>query len=198
MTKMTSGMLHRNPMCDMLQLTRPELEAGLEHIRCSPKDHGTLELIVRRPRNGEREILQEATLDPVAGLVGDNWDTRNPHPAARTESPVDRQLTIMNARATALVAQVKDRWALAGDQLYLDLDLSDENLPVGSRLVLGTAVVEITPPPHLGCKKFTARFGVEATKFVNSPEGKRLHLRGVNAKVLQAGTIRVGDVVRKV
>jgi MOSC domain-containing protein YiiM len=185
-------------MAEIIHLTRAELDAGLEHIRRSPRDHGVLELIVRRPRILAREVLQEGMLDPLTGLAGDNWDQRAAHPAARKDTAVDRQLTIMNARAIALVAQSKDRWPLAGDQLYLDLDLSDANLPPGSRLALGTAVVEITPPPHLGCKKFTARFGLEAMKFVNSPLGRQLHLRGVNAKVVQAGTIRIGDVVRKV
>jgi MOSC domain-containing protein YiiM len=103
----------------------------------------------------------------------------------------------MNARVAALVAQDPDRWALAGDQLYLDLDLSEDNLPPGARLALGAAVLEITAEPHTGCKKFSARFGLDASRFVNSPEGKRLNLRGVNAKVVQAGTIRVGDVARK-
>jgi MOSC domain-containing protein YiiM len=106
------------------------------------------------------------------------------------------QLNIMNSRAIALVAQDKDRWQLAGDQLFVDLDLSDANLPPGSRLVLGGAVIEVTDPPHTGCKKFTARFGLDAMKFVNSPVGTQLHLRGINAKVVQPGVIRVGDVAK--
>jgi MOSC domain-containing protein YiiM len=104
----------------------------------------------------------------------------------------------MNARAVALLAQSADRWALAGDQLFLDLDLTDENLPPGTRLAIGTAVIEITAQPHTGCDKFAARFGADATRFVNSAEGKRLHLRGINAKVVRSGTIRVGDVAVKV
>jgi MOSC domain-containing protein YiiM len=104
----------------------------------------------------------------------------------------------MNARCIELLAQSEERWALAGDQLYVDFDLSEENIPTGTRLKIGSAIIEVSAEPHSGCKKFSARFGVEAMKFVNSPEGKRLHLRGINTKVIQAGTIRVGDIVRKI
>jgi MOSC domain-containing protein YiiM len=104
----------------------------------------------------------------------------------------------MNSRAIELVAQDQKRWSLAGDQLYIDMDLSDANLPPGTRLMIGSAVIEVSAIPHTGCKKFSSRFGVDAMKFVNSPEGKRLHLRGINTRVVQAGIIRVGDVVRKV
>ena len=108
------------------------------------------------------------------------------------------QINIMNSRTVALVAQHKDRWPLAGDQLYLDLDLSVANLPVGTLLALGSAVLEVTPPPHTGCLKFVARFGVEAMKFVNSPVGRQLNLRGINARVVQSGGIRIGDVATKI
>lgn len=133
----------------------------------------------------------------AVGLVGDTWRARD---SSRTEdgSPhPDMQLNIMNARVIALLAQSDDRWPLAGDQLFLDLDLTGENLPAGTRLALGSAIIEVTPPPHTGCGKFAARFGVDATKFVNSKEGRRLHLRGINAKVVQSGTIRVGDLASK-
>jgi MOSC domain-containing protein YiiM len=180
-------------MIDMNHLTMPEFEAGLDTIRQSPRDAGVLELIVRRPQTDVREILDEGELDLDAGLVGDNWSTRG---SGSTADP-DRQLTVMNARAIALVAQTKERWPLAGDQLFIDLDLSTSNVPPGTRLALGTAVIEVTAPPHTGCKKFSARFGLEALKFVNSPVGKQLQLRGINAKVVQPGLIRVGDVARK-
>ncbi|HYN83879.1 MAG TPA: hypothetical protein VER32_01415 [Pyrinomonadaceae bacterium] len=182
----------------MRHLTTEELEAGLDEIRLSPKDEGVLELIVRRPRVDEREVLEEAELDLTEGLVGDSWRER---PSSRTPdgSPhPEMQLNIMNARAVALVAQGRERWPLAGDQLYLDLDLSEENLPAGTRLEIGTAVIEVTAQPHTGCKKFVSRFGPDAMKFVNSPAGKRLHLRGINAKVVRPGRIRVGQVARKV
>jgi hypothetical protein len=178
-------------------LTMPELEAGLEHIRQSPQEVGTLELIVRRPAVDGREVLDEGHLDLEEGLVGDTWRGRGSSRTADGSAHPDMQLNIMNSRAAALVAQDKQRWPLAGDQLYIDLDLSDTNLPAGTRLALGEAVIEVTDQPHTGCKKFAARFGVDAVKFVNSPAGKALHLRGINAKVVQPGVIRVGDSVIK-
>jgi hypothetical protein len=181
----------------MNHLTMPELEAGLDTIRQSPREAGVLELIARRPQTDVREILDEAELDLEAGLVGDNWSTRGSGSTADGSADPNRQLTIMNARAIALVAQEKERWPLAGDQLFIDLDLSTSNVPPGTRLALGSAVIEVTAPPHTGCKKFSARFGLEALKFISSPEGQQLQLRGVNAKVVQPGLIRVGDMARK-
>jgi hypothetical protein len=181
----------------MSHLTKQQLEAGLDHIRLSPKDAGRVELIVRRPKIEHREVLEEAELSPVDGLIGDNWNVRGssrtpdggPHP--------EMQINIMNSRAVALVAQEKDHWPLAGDQLYIDLDLSKRNLPAGSRISIGSAILEVTSPPHTGCKKFVARFGLEAMKFVNSEIGKELCLRGINARVVQGGVIRVGQVAIK-
>jgi hypothetical protein len=179
-------------------LTTAELEAGLDEIHRAPKDDGVLRLIVRRPRTEEREVLEEGDLHPVEGLMGDNWITRRSSRTSDGAPDPDTQLNIMSARVAALVAQAEDRWQLAGDQLYIDMDLSVENLPPGTRLSIGSAIIEVTPPPHTGCKKFVARFGLEAMKFVNSPLGKELHLRGINAKVVQAGVIRVGQVVKKI
>jgi hypothetical protein len=179
-------------------LTRLELEAGLEEIRRAPKDKGVLELIVRRPAVNDREILSEAELRLDEGLVGDSWKRRRSTSTPDGSPNPDMQINIMGARVIALVAPDKNRWPLAGDQLFLDLDLSAENLPAGARLSLGSAVLEVTPPPHLGCRKFVARFGLEAMQFVNSALGKELHLRGINAKVVQAGMIRVGDLARKI
>jgi hypothetical protein len=178
-------------------LTIEELEAGLDEIRRAPRDQGTLQLIVRRPQVNAREVLEEGHLDPVHGLVGDTWETRGSSRSRSGSAHLDTQLNIMNARAIALVAQSTDRWALAGDQLYIDLDLSVANLPPGTRLGLGSAVIEITEEPHTGCGKFASRFGVDAVKFVNSQEGKKLRLRGLNAKVVVPGVIRIGDVAKK-
>lgn len=172
-------------------LTREELEAGLETIRNSPKDAGVVELIVSRPSPAEREVLDHAHLDPGQGLVGDSWGNRMPDPNPHT------QLNVMNARVISLIAQDKARWPLAGDQLFVDLDLGDENLPPGTQIEIGDAVIEVSAEPHLGCGKFVQRFGVDAMKFVNSPLGRQLHLRGINARVVRAGAIRVGDVARK-
>ena len=177
--------------------TTAELEAGLEEIRRSPPDEGLLHLIVRRPRVGEREVMDEAELDAVAGLVGDTWNVRKSSRTADGSPHPDMQLNLMNARTVALIAGEKSRWPLAGDQLYVDLDLSEANLPAGTRLALGSAIIEVTAQPHAGCAKFKDRFGPDALAFVNSPIGKELHLRGINAKVVQSGRIRPGDVVRK-
>lgn len=182
----------------MKHLTMEELEAGLDNIRNSPADEGVLELIVRRPQIGEREILEEGELHLTHGLVGDNWSIRGSSRTADGSSHPDMQLNIMNARAIALFAQQRDRWPLAGDQLFVDLDLSPDNLPSGTRLALGSAVIEVTNQPHTGCKKFVERFGLDALKFVSSPVGKALNLRGINAKVVQPGVIRVGCQVKKV
>jgi hypothetical protein len=175
-----------------------ELEAGLDEICRSPKDEGILRLIVRRPRVDEREVLREGRLDLVEGLVGDTWKVRGSRHTLDGSSHQDMQLNIVNSRVIALLAQDSERWQLAGDQLFLDLDLSDSNLPAGTQLALGSAVIEVTDKPHTGCQKFLSRFGPDAMKFVNSTLGKQLHLRGINAKVVRPGVIRVGDVARKV
>lgn len=175
-----------------------ELEAGMEYIRQSPKDHGTLKMIVRRPQDDGRETVTEAEITLTDGLVGDNWRQRGSKHMPNGSANPEAQITVMNARIIALVARSEERWPLAGDQLFVDLDLSEENLPPGTRLAIGTLVIEVSAVPHTGCRKFSDRFGVEAMKFVNSPEGRQLHLRGINTRVVQPGTIRVGDVVRKV
>ena len=174
-------------------LTMEELEENLDELRLSPRDKGSLRMIVRRPRSGEREVIEEGSLSVEEGLSGDNWSRRNPG----APLDVDRQLTIMNARVAGLLAQQEDRWHLFGDQLYIDLELSEENLPTGTRLALGGAVIEVTSIDHTGCKKFAERFGVDAVKFVSAPPGKELRLRGIYAKVVQPGPIRVGDLARK-
>ena len=182
---------------EIKHLTMDELEAGLADIRQAPKDEGVLQLIVRRPQVDEREILEAGELKVEAGLVGDSWSGRGSSRTADGSPYTDMQLNIMNARVAALVAQDKSRWQLAGDQLYLDMDLSAVNLPAGTQLAIGSAVIEVTAPPHTGCRKFVSRFGLDAMKFVNSSVGRELSLRGINAKVVQPGRIRVGDVAKK-
>jgi hypothetical protein len=163
----------------------------LAGVKAAPADGGTLQLIVRRPTENVRDVVAAAELSETAGLVGDNWSTGRANPSC--------QLTIMNVRAAQLVATSQDRWPLAGDQLYIDLDVSGANLPVGTRLAIGAeAVVEVTAEPHTGCSKFVERFGLAAMKFVNSPAGRALNLRGINTRIVHGGTVRVGDTVRKV
>lgn len=182
----------------MKHLTMEELEAALDHLRQAPKDDGVLHLIVRRPQTDEREVLEEAELDPVRGLIGDNWYVRGSSKTPDGSAHPEMQINIMNARVTALVAQEKDRWQLAGDQLYIDMDLSKVNLPARSRFAIGSAVLEVSPLPHTGCHKFVSRFGHDAMKFVNSTVGKELCLRGINAKVVQGGVVKVGETARKI
>lgn len=181
----------------MDHLSLAELEQGLDTIRNSPADHGVLELIVRRPEVDAREVLDEGRLDPAHGLVGDGWKSRWTRDHEGGLPDPEKQLTLMNSRVIALVAGDRTRWPLAGDQLFVDLDLSAANLPPGTRLSLGTAEIEITPPPHTGCKKFVSRFGVDALKFLNSPVGRQLNFRGVHARVVTPGTVRAGDRVKK-
>ena len=181
-----------------LHASRQQLDAALPHIQASPLDAGELQLIVRRPAKGQREVVSEAQLDEIRGLVGDNWLQRGSSATPNGSAHPDMQINIMNARAIAAIAIEKSRWALAGDQLYIDLDLSEANLPPGTRLAIGDTLLEISAEPHLGCKSFSGRFGRDAVMFVNSDIGKALHLRGLNARIVRGGTVRTGDIARKV
>jgi hypothetical protein len=173
------------------------LEQGLPQIRLSPRGVGRVELIARRPTVEERELLREAELDPVQGLLGDCWRERGSGATEDGSAHPELQLTLMNARAAALVAGDPERWALAGDQLYVDLDLSCDHLPPGTRLEVGNAVIEVTAQPHRGCGKFARRFGVDALRFVNSDAGRELNLRGINTRIVVGGAVRIGDAIRK-
>jgi MOSC domain-containing protein YiiM len=177
--------------------TAEELEAGLDRVRASPREEGVVELIVRRPGVDEREVLEQAELDLVEGLVGDGWNRRGSSRTPDGSAHPGMQVTLMNARVAELVARERGRWALAGDQLYVDLDLSAANLPAGTRLRLGSAELEVTEELHAGCAKFTARFGRAAIRFVNGPGGRELRLRGMYARVVVPGTVRRGDPIRR-
>lgn len=182
----------------MTHRTTAELESHLDHLRAAPAHAGTLEMVVRRPAVEQRELLDEGVLDEADGLVGDNWLERATSIAIAEGRHLKAQLNVMSARMVQLLAPTTTEQALAGDQLFLDLDISVANLPAGTRLAIGDeAVIEVTDKPHNGCAKFTARFGHDAMTFVNSPVGKELRLRGFNARVVSGGVIRPGDKVRK-
>lgn len=174
------------------------IEAGLDHVRASPADAGTVTRIVARPAEGEREELTEAELRIQVGLVGDNWIDRGSRRTADGKSNPDMALNLTNSRFLELVAPDVADQLLAGDQLHVDLDLSETNMPPGTRLALGNAIIEITAEPHNGCAKYRRRFGEDALAFVNSPLGKELHLRGINARVIVPGTLQPGDTITKV
>lgn len=178
-------------------LTTDEIASGMETVLASPADRGSLRLIVARPAIGKRTVLHEADLDADQGLIGDNWSTRGSKRTANGGGHPDMQINIMNARFAELVAGSKERIHLAGDQLFVDLDLSRSNLPPLTRLAVGTAVLEITAIPHLGCKKFVERFGTDAMRYANSEFGRRHNLRGVNAKVVRSGRVQIGDAITK-
>ena len=173
------------------------LEESLDHIRNAPADAGTVELIARRPAEDVREVLTEGRLDTQDGLVGDTWRSRGSRHTPDGGPNPDSQITLMNARAAAAIAGERERWAQAGDQIYVDFDLSLTNLPPGSRIQIGSAVIEFSETPHTGCAKFSARFGNDALRFVNSPAGRELRLRGANCRVVMAGIVRPGDAIRK-
>jgi MOSC domain-containing protein len=176
------------------QLEGP-FDSHLEAVRAAPADNGRVEIIARRLAEGEREVLEEARLDVDLGLVGDRWAAQD---ARSTPIFLGAQLTVMNTRVLAAIEADRARWPLAGDQLYVDFDLGIDNLPAGSRLAIGSAVVEVSETPHTGCAKFSARFGSDALRWINSPIGRNHRMRGLNARIIEAGTVRIGDSVRKV
>ena len=178
--------------------TTAELEAGFGHVLGSPADGGKLEMIVRRPGVNGREAIEEGRLTFEAGLEGDTWDRRKGYVTEDGSPDPDAQLTLTNSRFADLIAGSRDRWPLAGDQLYVDLDLGVKNLPPGTKLRLGEAVIEVTALPHTGCKKYAERFGADALRFTVAPEGRRRNLRGIYARVVVPGAVRVGDAAHKI
>lgn len=187
----------RGKLISMATATTTDLVAALPLVTSAPRDVGRVELLVRRPAQDQREVVDIIGLTPETGMDGDTWATR---PSSRTPDKAahpDMQLTLMNARFVSVVAGPRERWPLAGDQVYVEFDLSHEHLPAGTRLALGDAVIEITDQPHTGCAKFTQRFGLDAMRFVNSELGLANRLRGANAKIVQAGVVRVGDAITR-
>jgi len=176
--------------------TTGELLAGLDEIRHAPHELGGVLAIVLRPGIDQRELVPEAELDVDHGVVGDTWRARgNRHMPDGAADPL-AQVTVMNARFARLIAgEEPERWARAGDQLYVDFDLSVENLPPGTRIPIGEAQLEVSDKPHTGCEKFSTRFGTDALRFVGSSDGRALRLRGVNMRIVVSGTVRVGDSI---
>jgi MOSC domain-containing protein YiiM len=182
-------------MQEQLERQAEGFESRLSEVQAAPADNGRVELIVRRPVPEQREILAQADLDLDLGLVGDHWAARD-----RENTPVymDAQLTVISTRVLAIIEPDQSRWPLAGDQLYVDLDLSEANLPAGTRLAVGSSVIEISETPHTGCAKFSSRFGSDALRWINSPIGRAHRMRGLNARIVEPGTVRTGDTIRRI
>lgn len=175
-----------------------DIQANLDALGPSPRDAGTVVLIVSRPTTGARAVLDRAEIDVDQGLVGDNWRARGSRAMPDGSAHPDCQITLMNSRVIEAIDADRARWPLAGDQLFVDFELGPDNLPVGQWLALGSAILEVTETPHTGCEQFTDRFGHGAIRFVNSPEGRQQRRRGINARVVRSGTVRTGDTVTKV
>jgi hypothetical protein len=180
----------------MRHRTLEELEAEVGHVRAAPQEAGKIEHLVRRPQPFEREVVQELTFSVRDGVVGDCWSTK---PSSKTPdgSPhKGKQVTLMNARVIALIAGEREHWSVSGDQIHVDLDLSKRNLPVGTRLRVGTAILEVSDAPHIGSEKFQERFGKDALRFLSTKEGLERRMRGMNCFVLHGGTVRKGEAIR--
>lgn len=178
--------------------TVEDLQAALDALPLAPRDVGAVEWLVRRPVPLEREVVERAELCPERGLVGDCWPSKPSKRTADGSPHPQMQLTLMNSAVTAVIAGPKEAWAAAGDQVYVDFDLSEASLPAGTQLKLGSAIIEVTAEEHLGCGKFHERFGSAALRWVNGKERRALRLRGVNARVVQAGEVTVGDTLQRV
>ncbi len=181
----------------MAHLTSEQLKAGQAAVDSSPADNGPLEMLVSRPTVDGREVLESGDLVIGQGLAGDNYVERGNAKTPDGSADPEAQLNLMNSRAIDLVADGdRDLWPLAGDQMFVDLDLSVANLPVGTRLAVGTAIIEVSQKPHTGCAKFAKRFGTDAARWVNSDPSRRF--RGLNATVVQAGSVKPGDKITKI
>ena len=178
--------------------SRDELLESLPYILSAPADEGQVRAIVIRPAAGQRRMLDRVDVSARGGLEGDHWaegcwlstEDGAPHP--------DVQVCIMSARCIEAIAGPEANWAAAGDNLFIDMDLSPENLPPGTRVAIGTVELILTAEPHNGCQSFIDRYGRDACVFVNTGPGKANRLRGIYGRVTRDGTIRRGDVMRKI
>ena len=199
----TAAMTTLRPTSDLIDATVVErvpdrgrdFTSFVADVEASPRDRGVLRTIVRRPERDRREVVGEATLDLETGVVGDDWLARGSSTTPDGRANPDSQLTIMSVRVLAAVEPDASRWPLAGDNLLVDLDLSVANLPPGARIQIGETELVISETPHTGCAKFSGRFGGDALRWINSPLGRDLRFRGVNARVVRGGLVRVGDVI---
>ena len=184
---------------EVTHLTAEDIEAHLDYVMDAPADRGRLEAIVVRPASDQRALREAVYLSPEGGLEGDRWAaTAAQSVPGDGKDPRAQQVSLMNARLLRLIAADDERMALAGDNLIVDLDLSQANLPAGQKLAIGEVVIQISDQPHTGCGKFAQRFGPDAVRFINAAERKPLRLRGVYARVLEAGTIHTGDAIHKI
>jgi hypothetical protein len=174
-----------------------DLDPTYADLHAAPRDHATVTLLVARPGTDQRLTVSTADLDVERGMIGDDWQARGSWEKRGDRANREAQLTLMSTRVLAAIEPDPSRWPLAGDQVYLDLDLSEENLSVGTRLALGSAEVVVTALPHTGCKKFAARFGHDALRWISTHEGRALRMRGMYVQIVKSGTVRVGDTVRK-
>jgi MOSC domain-containing protein YiiM len=170
----------------------------LTAIQAAPRRDGRLEMIARRPAVDARETPESVRLDPTFGVEGDDWLERGSGSTPDGAADPTSQVTLISTRVLAAIEPDRTRWALAGDQLYVDFDVSLEALPAGSRIAIGEAVLEVSEKPHTGCAKFSARFGSDALRWINSPTGRVHRMRGVNTRVITGGTVRVGDRVDRI
>jgi hypothetical protein len=176
-------------------VTFDKLQEGLAEISQAPKNHGNIELLVIRPVQYERKVVNEITMHPITGCEGDIWHSKKTSSTPDGKPNPERQVTLINSRVLALLEGAKDTWPKAGDQVYVDMDLSKENLPAGTDLSLGSAIIRVSAQPHNGCKKFAERYGIDATRFVNSSLGKAKSLRGINCYIVKEGIVKMGDTV---
>lgn len=179
-------------------LTRAELAAALPQVTAGPKDHGELKAIFVRPGPGQRLDVSSVAISSAGGLEGDHW-AKGCWKSLPDGSPdPDVQVFIMNARFLDLIAQERSHWASCGNSFVADMDLGADNLPVGTRLKAGSAELEITAVPGTGCEAFIEWYGRDACVFVNTGEGKKNRLRGVYARVVKDGVVRIGDTLTKI
>ena len=184
-------------MTTSVHLDTDQIDAAVAAQGASPARVGTVDMIVRRPEVDGREVLDRGELRVGTGLAGDNYVERgNPRTDDGRAHP-EAQLNLMNSRYLDVIASGdRSRWPLAGDQFLVDLDLSADNLPPGTRLRIGTALIEVTAKPHNGCAKFAQRYGQDAARWVNQSREQRR--RGLNAIVVEPGVVETGDEIRVV